>query len=403
MSKYYFGWRVVAALFIILVFTSGLGFYNHTVMLQALVNERELPITLASSAVSVFFLAGGLAGLLIARSMDSVDVRWIITLGSLLVALSMLGIRWANTAWHLHLLYGLFGIGNTAAGLLPATTLITRWFETKRAMALSIATTGLSVGGILITPASALLIESQGIDKSLVVFAFLYLIGVIPVCWLGLKSNPSDVGVQIDGAALSGEMISEDSGTNFDQVMRNRYFWGTCVAFIFLMLAQVGGIAHQYGIVGEYLSGEQAAVALAVIPIASILGRLIGGQLLLFISIKRFSLLIMLMQSIALASLAISQSVVVFLVSLALFGITIGNLLMLQPLLIAEEFGRKHYGRVFGVANFMTAIGVSCGPFLMGLIYSRLGSYGNAYLIASLAGFLGFMIFILVQPKLQAN
>ena len=51
--------------------------------------------------------------------------------------------------WQLFVVYAVFGVGFAAAGLVPATTVVTRWFHVRRSVALSVASTGLSVGGIL--------------------------------------------------------------------------------------------------------------------------------------------------------------------------------------------------------------------------------------------------------------
>ena len=59
----FYGWRLVAGLFVILAFSSGLGFYNHAVFIQALADSNRYSITAASAAVSVFFLVSGVAGL----------------------------------------------------------------------------------------------------------------------------------------------------------------------------------------------------------------------------------------------------------------------------------------------------------------------------------------------------
>ena len=143
----------------------------------------------------------------------------------------------------------IFGVGFAASGLLSATTLITRWFATKRALALSITSTGLSVGGILITPGSALLIDSIGIDDSLIVFAFTYVIGVVPLTWL-LVSWPADMKLMADGGVLN-EDPSTPNRHRLPGLTGNLYFWGLSIAYVFIMLAQVGALAHQYGLVGE--------------------------------------------------------------------------------------------------------------------------------------------------------
>ncbi len=398
----YYGWKIVAALSVTLTFCSGLGFYNHAVTLQALVTEKQLSIELASSAVSVFFLASGLVGMAIAALLDRYDVRLTITAGAILAALAQLSIRFVSEDWQVLIAYAIFGVGFAASGLLSATTIITRWFNAKRALALSIASTGLSVGGILITPASALLIEAMGINDAVVIFAIVYLVGVIPLTWWFLASWPSELGLTIDGGKMTTDAVdAPPPGKTFAESLGERYFWGISIAWVFLMLAQVGSLAHQYGLVAEHLQGKAAALALGVIPITSIIGRLAGGVLLSYYPSRLFAMFMMLLQSASLLLLSQTTGLLPFVIGLALFGVSVGNLLMLQPLLIAETYGQRDYGKIYGLSNMMTTAGIACGPFILGLAYAEYGAYSASYLIASIAGMVGFLIYRLTGKPLN--
>ena len=195
----FYGWKIVAALFLILVFTSGLGFYNHSVILTALSNDAGFPLELVSGAVSVFFLVSGISGLVIGSLLEKYDVRLIIASGSVLASVSLGAMGYVSEIWQLYLLYAVFGIGFSASGLLPATTLIARWFHKNRAKALSVASTGLSVGGVIITPFSAALVDSQGIAVASPWLGALYFVGVFPACIFVLRSAPADIGLAADG------------------------------------------------------------------------------------------------------------------------------------------------------------------------------------------------------------
>ena len=142
-------------LFVVMALSSGLGFYNHAVLIQALAQTGNFSVTSASSAVSLFFIVSGLTGLVVAPILERVDARWIICAGAMISALGLALLSSVSTLFELYIVYFLFGVGFCASGLLPATTLIARWFVVYRARALSIASTGLSVGGMLITPLSA--------------------------------------------------------------------------------------------------------------------------------------------------------------------------------------------------------------------------------------------------------
>ena len=394
----FYGWKIVSAIFVLLTFTSGLSFYNHAIYLNALAAQPAFTVGIASTSVSIFFLTGGVTGLFVARWVEKYDLRIVITAGAVMSFLSLSLIAFVETTVQLFLVYGLFGAGFSASSLIPATTLVTRWFKKRRAMALSIASTGLSLGGVILTPLSILMVDSLGFDIAAPLIGVIYLFGVVPVSWMFLRVSPESMGLLPDGE--KGELKSPhgrsgDDGLSFDQALKGRFFWGLSLAYIFLMAAQVGGIAHQYGLVREQLSEAETAIVVAILPVFSIIGRLFGGWIVEQMSIRKFAIIMMLIQALSLTVLSSGYSVSSLCIGLAMFGASVGNLLMLQPLLIAEAFGVKSYSRIFSISNLMSSCGTAMGPALLGVIYAASSNlYQLPYAAAALSGALGLSLFI---------
>jgi cyanate permease len=57
------------------------------------------------------------------------------------------------------------------------------------------------------------------------------------------------------------------------------------------------------------------------------------------------------------------------------FGLGVGNLITLPPLLAREEFGQRSFGTVFGLVAAATQAGVAAGPALVGILHDLLGGY----------------------------
>ena len=102
----------------------------------------------------------------------------------------------------------------------------------------------------------------------------------------------------------------------------------------------------------------------------------------------------LLAQALALALLAFAVKSLL-LVGAVLFGITVGNVLMLQPLLLAEAFGTRHYGRIYAASNLIAAAGVAGGPALIGVLYEASGGYALPYFVVSAASVLSCAILVL--------
>jgi len=104
------GARLVAGVFVVLAVSSGFGFYNLAVYMNALSEQRAFTVTDISQAVGLLFLASGFAGLAVGRLMAVWDVRWIVVVGAAVAggALSLLG--HAREVWHVWALYTVFGV-----------------------------------------------------------------------------------------------------------------------------------------------------------------------------------------------------------------------------------------------------------------------------------------------------
>jgi len=418
----FYGWKIVFAILAQLTFTSGLSFYNHAIYLNALAANPNFDVQTASFAVSLFFLSGGITGLWVAKWVQDYDPRICISAGAVISCLALSSLAFVEEIWQLYLAFVIFGVGFSASSLIPATTLVTRWFHRKRAMALSIASTGLSLGGVILTPLCVLLVESLGFDVAAPLMGLLYIVGVIPIAWIWLRGNPESMGMLPDGLLVQEDLAKAGpseaneegsrksttptgfatDGITFKQARGTRFFWGISIAYIFLMMAQVGGIAHQYGLARELLSEAQTAMAVAILPVASIVGRLIGGWVVSRMSIRLFAIGMMILQAASLSLLALGVNAVTLCLGLALFGATVGNLLMLQPLLIAEAFGIREYARIFAVANLMSSWGTAAGPAILGLAFAANANlYNLSYWIAAAAGAIGLCLF-LVAGRLRA-
>ena len=411
-GQIYYGWKIVAAIFVLLTFTSGLSFYNHAIYLNALATQPAFDVRTASMAVSIFFLTGGVVGLFVAKWVQDYDPRICISAGAIISFLSLTALAHVSAVWQLFVVYGFFGAGFSASSLIPATTLVTRWFRRKRAMALSVASTGLSLGGGVLTPLSILMVESLGFETAAPWIGSMFLVGVIPVAWIYLRESPESMGLHIDGITpeiedeivVAGTSSTEEDGVSFKEARSRRFFWGVSLAYIFLMAAQVGGIAHQYGLAREQLSEAETAIAVAILPIFSIIGRLIGGWIVDQMSIRNFAISMMVMQALSLSVLSSGYSVFTLCLGLAAFGATVGNLLMLQPLLIAEAFGLKDYARIFSVSNLMSSWGTAMGPAALGFAFVASDNlYQLPYSFAAGAGIIGLALFLFGGKLFQSH
>jgi MFS family permease len=396
-SRVFYGWYVIYAVGLVMTTTAGLVFYNLPVLLDAFVRERAFPVSLASAATASFFVATSFAGLVTGRFVDRHDPRWVILVAACGATLALASIGWLYRPWQLFAFYIFFGLCYGGCGLVPTTAIVARWFVSRRAMAMSVASTGLSLGGIVFTPVSAYLIQKLGLAGAAPWVALALFLGVVPAILLVVRSNPQAMDLQPDGAAHHEVVAAEAAAPSvaFADAWRSRFFIAVGGTYLFALGSQVGGIAHIYRLASLRADAETAALSVAVLASASLVGRLAAGRLLVVMSSRAMTNTLMAVQTLGLMLLAFVAGRWPILISIVLFGLTAGSMLMMQPLLLAEAFGVRDYGRIYSTSLTVGVVGYIIAPTLMGVLFDATGDYTLPYLAVAGLTLAGMGIFAL--------
>ena len=390
----FYGWYVVAAVFVLFTAASGLTTYGLSIYLHAFVAEGRFSIEQVSFASGAFSAAGGLVGAVVGRLLDRWDVRWVITAGAALMLAAVLSLPWVRSLPALYAFYIVMGVGYGTAALIPGTTLIARWFSDRRSTALSIAATGNSFGAVTLVPPAALLVAQLGLDGASSWIALALALGTLLPTWLVLRSWPRDKGCAALGEAPSSGQGAPTppaaSAEAYRRAVGTRYFKGVCIAFMLGMAAHMGGQAHLFNRLMEQGVGTGfASLAISAMAASSVFARFGAVWALRRMSTRNFMALLLGVQGLALWGCGLGEHPAWLLACILLFGSTLGNFVTVQSLVLAEAFGVAAYARLYGTSRVWGVPGALLGPGVMGWIYQQTGDYLGAYLMigaVSLAG-----------------
>ena len=377
------GWRVVAGCFIVLTTGSGLGFYGLAVYLNAINKELGWDVAAISLATTWFFFVAGIAGVWAARLIARYDIRGVVAIGGVVAGVALAALGQVREQWQLFVVYGVFAIGWSLAGLVPMTTVVTRWFHAKRSVAISVASTGLSAGGILITPGAKWLLDRQGLEAGTPWLGALMIVGTVPfVFWL-VRPDPAALGWLPDGERADPTVAARAiTGTPYREAVTSRFFLFVTIGYILALGSQVGGIQQLVKLVEERTTADTAAMATLVLAATSVVARLIGGRIITSLPMIPFTAALAVVQMVAMIWLGFAMSTTPIFAAIIVFGATIGNILMLQPLLIAERFGVLDYPKIYSRAQLLGLVGTAGGPLLLGWLHDVAGGYETSYLVA---------------------
>lgn len=393
------GWVVLAGLFITMAVTSGFGFYAQGVFLDALVVEQGFSVGVAGAGTGVFFATSGIAGYYAGRLLAVFDARLVMTVGSLIGATGMALLGQVRNEAQMVIVMIVFGTGFALTSLVPGSAIVTRWFVRKRSVALSIASSGLSLGGIALSPVVATVVDADSMVYWAPRLAVGFLVGMLPAVLFLIRGAPEPMGLRPDGdpPLTSGEPPDPPGGIDFKTAVRSRYFILISVTFIICMAAQVGAIQHTFKMTKDRIDIDTARLVLMVLSGTSVIARILGGVAALKISLTRLTVFLLAVQSAGIGLLAVADTKPMVIVGAIVLGMAMGNLLMFHPLLLADAFGVKDYPRIYGMGSLLMVLGVGTGPFFVGLVRD-VASYRVAFGILTIFAVFA-IIFLLAAGK----
>ncbi len=379
----FYGWFIVAAAFALSFVSVGIGFYGQTVFLDGLITEKGWSKASVSGASTVFFMVTGIAGIPVGRAVDRWGSRRMLAAGAVTMAGSLIALGQVDRPVELYVVYLFLAASFAMSAAIPISGLVNRWFVRRRSRAMSFAQTGVSVGGLVLVPVMTGLIATRGIATAAPLLAGLVLAVALPVTYAIVRDDPAQLGLLPDDEAPFPDDRRAPAG-EAERVWRARdairtpTFVSLAISFAAILVCQTGVAVHHLHLLRGYMSTSEAALGAATIPLGSIVGRLIAGRFADRFDKKHVAATLFSIQAFAVLALSMAAQPVPLLVASLLFGLTIGAVFMLQGLLVADMFGLRSYGTVFGALNFVTGIGGGLGPLVIGLMAEQLGGYPPA-------------------------
>ncbi|MEM7210436.1 MAG: MFS transporter [Pseudomonadota bacterium] len=331
---------------------------------------------LAMFMMGVFAIFGG-------QLSDRFDPRVVLTVTGILFAFGYTMISQATEPWQMFLLFGLFiGAGLATHDVVTLST-IARWFEKRRGIMTGVVKTGTAVGQFALPPTCAALILWLGWKDAMIV------LGVIAGTWLLIGAS-----LVKPAPKPSAEQIAEQaSGLSFAQARQTRQFWTIC-AIQFLFFPTLTSVPLHLAVHGADLgmSATFAASLLSVMGAVSAAGRLLVGRFSDKIGGRNAYILCFVPLISALVLLVLVQDPNALFAVVALYGFAHGGFFTVVSPTIAESFGTKALGSIFGPVVFCGTLGGAISPILIGHVYDVQGSYQLGF--ATLAGLatLGLML-----------
>jgi len=205
-----------------------------------------------------------------------------------------------------------------------------------------------------------------------------------------IKDGPESMGLEIDSgapapAAASAAPDWDTAEWTLAAAMGRPAFWALAFALGFGMLAQSAYLYHQTPFLEGRLGLLGAASVVSATTLSGIAGRAIFITLGPRLSTLLWTTLVFGLQALSFAILGFGSSEAALWAGSMLFGFTMGLVITLQPLTVAQAFGRTSFGRIYGAIYFAIRAGAALGPIAVALVLAEGFAFADGWLLVALS------------------
>ena len=303
-----------------------------------------------------------------------------------------------NTIWHLYLIYGVVLAIGMSGGYVPLASTVARWFVKRRALMTGAAIAGSGAGTMLVPPVAGWLISNYSWQTSYVVIGITVWI-VMVTSALFLKRDPSKMG-----QLPYGQIEVQDENTKIEikghslkEAFRTKQLWLLAIAYFCFALVLQAIMVHIVPHSTELgISAALAANIFIAIGGLSLIGRVAIGTIADRIGNRSTLVICLILMMATVAWLLIAREMWMLYLFGAFFGLAYGGLVAIQSPLVADLFGLKSHGTIFGAIIFIVTIGAAIGPVMAGGLFDATGNYTIAFLTSVIICAIGlaFAVFL---------
>jgi MFS family permease len=262
------------------------------------------------------------------------------------------------------------GLGG-AASFAPLVADVSLWFDRHRGLAISFATAGSSLAGVVWPPVVQHFIAAAGWRQTHIGIGLFCLVTILPLSLVLLRRPPCH-GAAREATGAGGTIRSIGLAPGATQALLG--FAGICCC-VAMAMPQVHLVAY----CGDLGYGPaRGAEMLAVMLGFGVASRLAFGWVLNRIGGLPTLLLGSAMQATALALYLPFDGLVSLYVVSAIFGLAQGGIVPAYAVIVRELFPAQEAGFRVSLAISVTLAGMALGGWLAGAIYDWTGSYEAA-------------------------
>jgi OFA family oxalate/formate antiporter-like MFS transporter len=386
--RIFYGYVIILCSFLILMIMWGAQ-YCFGVFFKPMLSEFGMSRAVLSGAYSINLIVQAIACIFTGKLSDKYGPRLVVTVCGSCLGISYLLMSQVQMVWQIYVIFGILSSISVAGSWVPLLSTVARWFVSRRGLMSGLAASGVGVGTMLLPPLAGYLIAGFGWRTSYIIIGLAVLVVVIISAQL-LKRDPSQIGLSALGA--SEQHADGAAGYTHREALRTRQFWLLSAVFLVLgaclqtVLVHIVPHATDVGI-----AEVTAATIISIIGGVSIISKVGVGIAIDRLGNKPVAIMVTSLMFLSLVIIQLSDALWVLYVFAVIFAFGYGGFAAIQSPYLAELFGLKDHGAIFGFSLFILGAG-AFGPFVAGKIFDAASSYRLAFMMLSILSFLSILL-----------
>ena len=323
-----------------------------------------------AAAFSLGLVVSALAGIRVGRILDRRGPRIVMTVGSVLGAVSLLIVAAAPNVPVFMAGWAMAGLAMATTFYQPAFAALTRWWAPDHVRALTVVTLAGGLASTVFAPLTAALADHLSWRHTYLVLAAVLAAVTIPAHALALRAPWPDAPTSPARAAVDAAKAE-----------RGRPFLLLAAAFTLSGFALYAVVVALVPLLLERgYTTSQAAWALGVGGAGQTLGRTLYAALARRTTATARSTILIALGGVTTAAFAAVSSPYALLLAVSVVaGMVRGNLTLLQATAITDRWGATHYGRLSGLLAAPATTAAALAPFAGAALAVPLGGYGPLF------------------------
>jgi MFS family permease len=361
-----------------------------------------------SMAAALSLLLLGAVGPFAGRLADRWGPRRVVVLSLGLLGTGSILSAFVTELWHIYVTAGvLMAVGAGGAAMSTGSSVVARWFDRSRGVAMGIAAGGMSAGQLVVVPLATALTLTYGWRSSFLWLGVGLLLLIVPIgIWL-IRNTPEERGVRAFGAEGPVQTAAQAAATRqagrvpVSEAAQTLPFWLLMSTFFVCGYTSNGMVLTHFvpHALEHNFTAMQASAALGVMGAMNIVGTMASGWLCDRFGRRGPLATYYFVRGLSLVFLLYVWDAPSLHVWAALFGLNYISTVPPTTTLTANIYGRFSVGELSGWIFFAHQVGAALGAALAGWIFEWTGSYSSAFVSAAILGFVAAGLALMIREE----